>query len=312
MKKKKMSWFLKGIIIVVVLMFFAGIAGLMKKDGDVPKASQESVLALNLKGVLVDKQKFLKELRNYSKDEKIKGILIRMDSPGGSVAVSQEIYHEFKRIREGLKKPVVVSVGSMMASGALYAAAGASNVLVNSGTLVGSIGVIFPHINMERLYEWAKIEPYSIKTGEFKDAGADFRSMTSKERILFQDIANELLDQFKSAIMEGRKMRHEDLEPYTDARIFTGEMAVSAGFADSIGTYSDAIELVGEMSGLGDRPKLFTPQPSYFDFFSSRLGGALRGEASLLSFLEKRKGFLSLFEFYSGQPLYIFPSAIGM
>ncbi len=311
MKKKKMSWFLKGIIIVAVFLFFAGIAGFMQKSG-VPKASQESVLALNLKGVLVDKQKFLKELRHYSKDEKIKGVLIRMDSPGGSVAVSQELYHEFKRIRETLQKPVVVSVGSMMASGALYAAAGASTVLVNSGTLVGSIGVIFPHINMERLYEWAKIEPYSIKTGEFKDAGADFRSMTSRERILFQDIANELLDQFKSAIMEGRKMRHEDLEPYTDARIFTGEVAVSAGFADSVGTYSDAIELVGEMSGLGKTPKLFTPQPSYFDLFSSHLGDTLKGEVNLLSFLEKRRVFLSLFEFYNGQPLYIFPSAIGM
>ena len=312
MKKKKMSWFLKGVIIVVVLLFFGGIARFMKKDDGVPKASQESILALNLKGVLVDKQKFLKELRDYSQDEKIKGVLIRMDSPGGSVAVSQEIYHEFKRIREILKKPVVISVGSMMASGALYAAAGASSVLVNSGTLVGSIGVILPKMNMKRLYEWAKIEPYNIKTGEFKDAGASFRSMTAKERVLFQDLANELLDQFKAAIVEGRKMRHEDLEPYTDARVFTGEVAVSVGFADSIGTYSDAIELIGEMSGLGKKPKLFTPQPSYFDIFSSRIGGSLRGEVNLTSFLEKRKGLLSLFEFYNGQPLYIFPSAIGM
>lgn len=313
MKKKKMSLFVKVICIVAVLLLFSGIAHLLKKEGAIPKAGRDSVLALNLKGLLVDKHKFFKELREYSQDEKIKGVLIRMDSPGGSVAVSQEIYQEFKRIRETLKKPVVISVGSIMASGALYAAAGASAVLVNSGTLVGSIGVIFPKMNMERLYEWARIEPYNIKTGEFKDAGASFRSMTSRERVLFQDLVNELLDQFKSAIVEGRKMRHEDLEPYTDARVFTGEAAVSAGFADSIGTYSDAIELVGEMSGLGKKPKLFTPQPSYFDLFSSQFNSTLKKKVQLSSFLEEKRALLSLLGFYTGaQPLYILPSAIGM
>ena len=314
MKKKKMSWFVKGIIIVAVLLFFGSLTRLIKIGGNAPKkASQESILALSLKGILVDKHKFLKELRNYSQDEKIKGVLIRMDSPGGSVAVSQEIYHEFKRIREVLKKPVVISVGAMMTSGALYAAAGASSIVVNSGTLVGSIGVIMPKINMERLYDWAKVQPYNIKTGEFKDAGVSFRSMTSKERVLFQDLLNELLDQFKSAIIEGRKMRHEDLDPYTDARVFTGEVAVSAGFADSIGTYSDAIELIGDMSGLGKKPKLFTPQPSYFDIFSDRLSSSLKGQVKISSFLEERKVLLSLLDFYTGvQPLYIFPAAMGM
>ena len=211
------------------------------------------------------------------------------------MATSQEIYHEFKRIRTILKKPVVISVGSMMTSGALYSAAGASHVMVNSGTLAGSIGVIFPLINMERLYDWAKVEPYSIKTGEFKDAGTKFRPMTSKERVLFQDLVNELLDQFKSAIMEGRKMNAEDLELYTDARVFTGDVAVSVGFADSIGTYSSAIEMVGEMSGLGKKPKLFTPQPSYFDLLSNQLGGGVKGRMS--TFLEEKKVLFSLLGF---------------
>ncbi len=316
-KKKKMPLFLKIIIIAGVFLCFTGITNFFMKGGSVPKAGQNSILALDLKGVLVDKHKFLKQLRQYSRDTKIKGVLIRMDSPGGSVALSQEIYREFKKIREILKKPIVISVGSLMASGALYAAMGADIIFVNPGTLVGSIGVIFPLINMERLYEWAKVEPYSIKTGEFKDSGTRFRAMTSKERVLFQDLLNELLEQFKSAIIESRNMPAEELELYTDARIFTGETAVSAGFADSIGAYSDAVEKAGEITGLGKKPKLFTPQPGYFDMISERLSGdglkniLLRGvniPAGLRS-----AGLLSLMGFSAGvRPMYIFPPAIGM
>ena len=318
MEKRKMSWFVKIIIIVAVFFGFISVTSFFKGDG-VPKASQDSILALELKGVLIDKHKFLKELRQYSQDEKVKGVLIRLDSPGGSVALSQEIYHEFKRIRENLKKPVVVSVGSMMTSGALYVAVGASFIFVNSGTLSGSIGVILPLLNMERLYDWAKVEPYSIKTGEFKDSGTRFRPMIAKERVLFQDLVNELLEQFKSAIMEGRNMPPEDLEPYTDARVFTGERAVLAGFADSIGIYSDAIEKIGELSGLGKKPKLFTPQPTYFDLLSGRISSRIlngiigKGMQIPTSFLEEKKALFSLLGFHSSiRPLYIFPPAIGM
>ena len=319
MKKKKMSLFLKIVIIAGVFLVFTSITKLFTNKGSVPKAGQKSILALDLKGVLVDKHKFLKELRLHSKNEKIKGVLIRLDSPGGSVALSQEIYYEFKRIRDILKKPVVISAGSMMASGALYAAVGADFIFVNPGTLVGSIGVIFPLINMERLYDWAKVDPYSIKTGEFKDSGTRFRAMTAKERVLFQDLVDELLEQFKSAIMEGRNMPAKDLEIYTDARIFTGETAVSAGFADALGTYSKAIEKIGEMTGLGKKPKLFTPQPNYFDLLSNRFGSdALksiikRGKQSSPFFLENNAALLSLLGLHSRiRPLYIFPPAIGM
>ena len=314
MKEQKMPIWLKLVIVGAVLLFFMGLTGFFKKEEgrSLSKIGRSVILALELKGPLIDKQKFLKELRELSKNEDIRGVLVRMDSPGGSVAISQEIYHEFKRIKEVLKKPVVISVGSMMASGALYAAVGASSILVQAGTLVGSIGVIFPMVNMERLYDWAKVEPYSIKTGEFKDAGAPFRQMTARERVLFQDLVNELLEQFKSAILEGRKMRPEDLELYTDARVFTGETAVSAGFADSIGTYSDAIELVGELTGLGKKPKLFSPKPSYFDLFSDRWGGSANNNP-LSTFLKDKGQWLSLLGIHSmARPLYIFPPAIGL
>ena len=209
---------------------------------------------------------------------------------------------------------MVVSAGSLLASGALYSAVGASNIVVNAGTLVGSIGVIMPVTNLEKLYEWAKIEMYAIKTGEFKDSMAEYRPMTSKERALYQDLANELLDQFKSAIIEGRKMNSEELEPYADGRVFSGDTAVSVGFADTIGTYSDAIELIGKLTGLGKHPKLFKPKPNYSELLVERwLGKSFNSEKSFLSFLDKKKSILSLLGLpVVFEPLYILPTAIGL
>ncbi len=306
----KKSFVFKLVIIGVVLFFCIGLARLFFSDGrKVFRAGKASILALKLKGVLIEKDKFLEHLRVYSKDDNIKGILIRLDSPGGSVALSQEIYLEFKNIRERFKKPVVISAGSIMASGALYVAAGASSVVVNSGTLVGSIGVIIPLVNLQGLYDWAKVERYSIKTGEFKDSASSYRPMTVNERVLFQELTNDLLNQFKRHIMEGRNISPEDLEPYTDARIFTGETAVSVGFADSIGTYSDAIALVGELSGLGEDPHLFTPQPGYFELFSDRLSQSANKGFSFSQLFQLSPDWLAVLR---AQPLYIFPPAIGM
>ncbi len=316
MKKKNLSLFWKVCIAVAVFVFFFNWVNIFPpKRMKIPFHSGKGViLALDLKGPIFEKNKFMKDLRKYSNEEEVKGVLIHLDSPGGVVSMSQEIYHEFNKIKQVLNKPVVISVGSMMASGALYASAGASIIFVNAGSLVGSIGVIFPMINMSGLYEWAKLDPYVIKTGQFKDAGSPTRPITPAERVLFQDLANEFLEQFKLALMKGRDLSAEELEPYTDARVFTGETAVSVGLADSVGTYSDAIERIGELCGLGKNPNLFTPQPSYFEIlnekFSSSLSRWFRGET--LYRVSKFIDPVILSLRFSVQPLYIFPPAIGM
>ncbi len=301
------NFWTKVFVVLCVLVAVSGLirfigGGNLQTRGPVGAVRPGMILALNLEGVLIDGKSFLKDLRKYATSSRVKGVLIHLDSPGGTVAASQALYSEFKRIKEELKKPVVISVGNIMASGALLAAAGASRVLVHAGSLVGSVGVIRVSINKGRLYEWAKLEPYSIKTGEFKDIGADYRRITSRERVLIQDLLSELLEQFKATLMEGRKLSEEELAPYTDARIFTGETAVSAGFADSVGSYSDAIELVGEMTGLGKSPHLFTPEPGYLDRISSRFFG---GEV-----LRTLRHFLIRYRMEK-TPLYILPSALG-
>ena len=303
-KMKKFSFLTKLLVVLCVLLIFMALSRLLTggPGGSVVSSAVRPgvILAMNLKGILLDNKKFLENLRKYSARPRIKGVLVRLNSPGGSVAASQELYSEFKRIKEQLKKPVVVSVADVMASGALLAAAGASQILVHSGSLVGSIGVIKHSMNMEKLYEFAKVQPYSIKTGEFKDLAPPYREITSRERELVQDLLGELLNQFKQALVEGRNLTVEELDPYTDARVFTGETAVSAGFADSIGSYSDAIELVGELSGLGKTPHLFTPEPGYWERFSQSFGGGVLGVF---------KNFLTHYRL-SKTPLYILPSAV--
>lgn len=221
--------------------------------------SQKSILYLKIDGIIIDSEEFVEAVRDYAGENDIRGVLVRVNSPGGVVGPSQELYAALKKVRDELKKPVVVSMGSLAASGAYYASVAATKILTNPGTMVGSIGVIMEFANLEKLYDWAKIKRYTIKTGAYKDSGAEYREMRDDEKMLFQQMADEVLGQFKSAIAEGRKMDIAKVTQYADGRVFTGETAVQLGFADEIGTFDDALKLVGELSGLGEKPELFEP-----------------------------------------------------
>lgn len=261
-----MRKFLGTIVIVTMLLFFAGCLVLTGSLVDElhlreKKLSKPSILFLELEGVIIDGKKFLEDLKTYAAEEDIKGVLIQVNSPGGVVGPSQEIYSEIKRVRAEFMKPVVVSCLGLAASGAYYAAVGADKIITNPGTLIGSIGVIMEFANLEKLYEWAKIERYTIKTGAYKDSGAEYRQMREDERALFQDMANEVLAQFKKTVAENRKLSMDFVSKYSDGRVFTGATAVALGFADKLGTLEDAKRMVGQLAGLGEKPELFTPPP---------------------------------------------------
>lgn len=266
-----------------------------------------AILSLKLEGIIIDPSEFLENLREYAKEESIKGVIIRMDSPGGVVGPSQEIYSEIKRVREQLKKPVVVSCGSLTASGAFYAAVAADKIYTNPGSLMGSMGVIMEFANLERLYDWAKIQRYVIKTGPYKDSGAEYRPMRDDERMLFQQMAEEILTQFKKAVAEGRKLPIEKVTQYADGRVFTGETAVKLGFADEIGTFEDAVRALGKMAGLGESPDIYEPPPKRPNLLE--LFGDIRGQSKANSV----ETALSLFSDQVlraelvGKPLFLMP-----
>lgn len=246
------------ILILFVGSIFIGvgvIAGLM--GGVEERISKDSVMVIDLDGIIIDGRDFLELLRKYRDDKHIKGILVRISSPGGVVGPSQEIHDEIKRTREHFKKPVIAYCSSVAASGAYYAAVAADKIVTTPGCLIGSIGVIMEFVNLGKLYDWAKIQRYAITTGKFKDAGAEYKPMDPEARALFQGMLDDVLKQFKKAIVDGRKMKPEFLDQYADGRVFTGAQAVDLGFADNVGSYSEALKELGALSGLGDEPKVF-------------------------------------------------------
>jgi protease-4 len=252
---------LSAVAVLFIIGFIAGFMGIVSVfNPPEERLDKASILALDLEGPIISGKDFLEQLRKYRKEDSVKGVLIRINSPGGVVGPSEEIWAEIKRTREEFKKPVVAYCGSVAASGAYYAAVAADKIVTTGGCMIGSIGALMEFINLEKLYDWAKVQRYSITTGAFKDAGAEYKPLKPEERALFQALLNDVLAQFKAAVSDGRKMKMEFLNQYADGRVFTGAQAVKLGFADEVGTWDDARRIVGEMAGLGKDPKVFAPK----------------------------------------------------
>jgi protease-4 len=289
-----------GILIVIgMLLMIGGVVSVFNPPEE--RLAKASIMAIDLDGVIIDGKDFLELLRKYRKEDKVKGILIRVASPGGVVGPSQELHDEIKRTREEFKKPVIAYCSSVMASGAYYASVAADKIYTTPGCMIGSIGALIEFVNLEKLYDWAKVQRYAITTGKFKDAGAEYKPLSPEARGLFQDLLNDVLKQFKGAIIEGRKMKPEFLDQYADGRVFTGDQAVKLGFADKTGSWDDARKELGQMTGLGDNPEIFKAKKprGIRDFLEET------SSESKLSHLAEQLMQSRL----SGQPLFILPGA---
>jgi protease-4 len=211
---------------------------------------------IELNGAIMDSKKTISRLERFEEDAQVKAIVIRLNSPGGAVGPSQEIYEAVRRS----KKPIVASMGSVAASGAFYVAMGAKKIFANPGTLTGSIGVIMQLVNLSKLYDWAKVQRYAIKTGKFKDMGADYREMDDETRALLQGLVDDTLDQFKKAIAAGRSLPLDKVSPVADGRIFSGQQALALGMVDRLGGLQDAIEEAGKLGKIEGKPKVVYPE----------------------------------------------------
>jgi protease-4 len=179
-----------------------------------------------------------------------------VDSPGGGVATSQEIYTEIRRLREKKNKKIVAYMSSVGASGAYYLSAPADKIVANPGTIVGSIGVIAEWVNYGELLEWAKLKDVTLKTGEFKDAGAPTRALTERERVYFQGLIDDMYVDFVDVVAAGRKMDVEAVRALADGRVFTGRDAKEKKLIDEIGNFQDAVDLTASLAGISGKPNL--------------------------------------------------------
>lgn len=217
--------------------------------------SADAVGIIELNDVITQSDDIVRQLRKYQKNRSIKAIVLRINSPGGSVAPSQEMYDEVRKTRDA-GKPVVVSMGSVAASGGYYISLGASKIVANPGTITGSIGVISQFMNVAPLMQKLGIEHRTIKSGKMKDAGSPFREMSEEEALYWQTTINNVYEQFVTAVAKERRLTVDRVHELADGRVYTGEQAYSLGLVDSLGTYQTAISLAGTLGKIQGEPRI--------------------------------------------------------
>lgn len=262
-KSRRGDLIIAGVIFGMLVIFMLVIANSGSSsrskfaDDDLSAYTGDCIGEIEIIGPIFDSRKWCKDIDKFRTKSNVKAILIRIDSPGGGIAASQELYEAIKRARE--KKPVVVSMGGVAASGGYYAAIGADTIVANSGTTTGSIGVLIEITQFYDLMNKIGVKSELITSGEYKGAGNPFNKLTAKERAYFQSYIDDAYQQFIEAVAEERGLDLKSVKKYADGRVFTGRQAKEFGLVDELGDRYYAIQLASEMCGLGASPKVIKP-----------------------------------------------------
>jgi len=262
--------------LVVVGLFLAVTGGVLSKSGDGATGGGyfgPRVAIVELEGVILDVDDLIKDLKSYRDNPQVRAVVIRINSPGGVVAPSQELHDALVRLRQG-GKPVVASLGSVAASGGYYVAVAADRIYANPGTLTGSIGVIMQMANFEQLMKKVGVDYVVVKAGAFKDVGNPGRPMTPEERRVLQALLDDVHGQFIGAVAEGRKLDRAQVTQFADGRIFSGTQAKALQMIDELGGLEDAVNGAAQLAGIRVPPKVIPPKRriSIFDLLRSQLG----------------------------------------
>ncbi len=249
-----------GIVVFVLAMgglFFISLVSLIfgQTDDESAGTTGERVAVVELTEPIIDSQEIVRQFKKYRENRSVRSIVFRVDSPGGGVSASQEIYEEVRKTRQS-GKPVVVSMGSVAASGGYYVSCGATTIVANPGTLTGSIGVIFQFLHFSELMNKIGIDASTFKTGKFKDIGSPFRKTTEDEKKFFDQLLEDVYDQFVAVIAKERKLDRKVVLGYADGRVFTGRQAREYGLVDTLGTYEDAVSIAAKLGDIKGKPKV--------------------------------------------------------
>jgi protease-4 len=230
------------LLLVSTTLRHAGLSDLIVEPGD------GRVGVVEIQGVITESKEILSLIKRFREDDDIKAIVIRIDSPGGVIGPSQEIYREIRKTTP--EKKIIASMGSIAASGGYYIAAATNGIVANPGTITGSIGVILAYTNFRAVLDKIGMVPVVIKSGPLKDMGSPTKEMSKEEKEVLQGFVDQAHRQFVTAIADGRKMDIEHVKSLADGRIYTGEEAVRQGLVDRLGNFEDAIEWAGQLGGI--------------------------------------------------------------
>jgi protease-4 len=233
----------------------------------------ERVAVVELEGLIADVDDLVRELKAYRDNPTVRAVVIRINSPGGAVAPTQELYGALRRLREA-GKPVVASLGSVAASGGYYVAVAADQIYANPGTLTGSIGVVMQMANLNALMKKVGVEYVVVKAGEFKDLGNFARPMSVEERRVLQALLDDVHGQFIGAVADGRKLERSQVQRFADGRVFSGSQAKALRMIDALGGLEDAVDGAATLAGLPKPPKIIGPRRrfSIVDLLRNQLG----------------------------------------
>ena len=270
----KRSVLLGGSVLVLILVALLGSVALFShlRGREAGLVFGDKVGILEVKGVIANVQPTIEELAKFRRDGSIKAVVVRIESPGGGVSSSQELYEEVKRTAQ--EKPVVVSMGSVAASGGYYIACAAQKIYANPGTITGSIGVILQFTNFEELLKKIGFRMEVVKSGRYKDVGNPGREMTPEEKAYLQKMVDNVHQQFVRDVARGRQMKVETVQEVADGRIFTGEQAMELGLVDELGNLKDAINAAAKMAAIEGEPRVVYPEKekkSLFDYVFDRI-----------------------------------------
>ncbi len=255
------------VLFSITAVFFAGMAALIFGGSVFIRSSVSSVVSpssdgnvgvVELTGVITSSKKIIEQIKTFKENSAIKAIVLRVNSPGGGVGPSQEIYREILKTKK--TKKVIASFGSVAASGGYYAACASDGIMADPGTITGSIGVIMEYANFQEIMKKIGLAPVVIKSGKFKDMGSPVRPIKDEEKKILQGVADEIHLQFIKDVAKGRGIKQEKIAKIADGRIYTGEKAMEIGLVDKLGNLDDAIDWAGKIGGVKGKIKAVYPE----------------------------------------------------
>jgi len=261
-------------LLLVVFVVTVWLLMAVLEDGALPGGPRVAVV--EIEGIILDGDQVVRELRDHAENPAVKAVVVRVNSPGGVVAPTQEIYNAIQRVRKG-GKPVVASFGAVAASGGYYVGAATNRIFANPGTLTGSIGVVMQMANVEGLLKKVGVEYVVVKAGAYKDVGNFARTMTAEERRILQALLDDVHGQFITAVAQGRGLDESAVRAVADGRIYSGAQAKTLKLVDELGGFEEAVEAAGKLGGVPGKPKLILPRKrfSFTDLLKNELGVGL-------------------------------------
>ncbi|MFA6457682.1 MAG: signal peptide peptidase SppA [Bacteroidota bacterium] len=264
------------IIIFFLIVVFSVMFFLSESDTeDVSTGTAGTIAIVELNEPIISSERVVQQIKRFRENSSVKAIVLRVESPGGGVSASQEIYEEVKKTRNS-GKPIVVSMGSVAASGGYYVAMGASKIVANPGSITGSIGVISQFMHVNGLLDKIGVTSTTIKSGKLKDAGSPFRAPNEEDKRYFQEMIDDVYDQFVSTVAKERKLEKAVVKRYADGRVFTGRKAYELKLIDTLGTYQDAIKIAAQMADVYGTPRVIKERKR--ERLSDLIFGEMRSE----------------------------------